>query len=68
MNPSNNKGSDCETEGMGLVRAYEVLSQHNRWRRWRGDDPFDPTQPLAQDPQEIGIALDVVLNYIGSQF
>lgn len=42
---------------MELQKAIEILENYNKWRR---DDEGDYIQ---QSPKEIGIAIDVVVDY-----
>lgn len=45
---------------MTIERAAEVLKAHNEWRRDVTDNPPATTRNM-QDPEDIGIAIDVAV-------
>lgn len=45
---------------MKLREAKEILRKHNKWRR----DKTVPSKLKMQDPTQLGIAIDTILNYL----
>lgn len=49
---------------MRIDEAVRILRAHNKWRR--GDDTMDdsPMPAPMESPREIGVAIDVVCDYV----